>query len=403
MPKLAILNTHPIQYFAPLYRRLAQEPGIDLTVYFCSHQGAEEYFDSGFGERFKWDVPLLEGYKYRFLKNLRTRDSVGGFWSLINLDIVRELRANNYDALWVNGHNCATYLIGILAARWLNIPVLMRCETHLLLQRSKLKLAARKLLMRLLYNRLCDVCLPIGTRNREFYLAHGVDSGKMFTVPYAVDNGYFARAANQFTHRDETKTDLGLPLNMPLVLSVSKMLPGKKLMDLLVAFRRIRAGGTEAALLFVGSGEEEVNLKDYVRDHQLPDVHFFGFRNQSELPKFYSIADLFVFPSASETWGLILNEVMCAGVPVIASSNIGAVPDLVHQGENGFAFESGNIDELVGCIQRLLESAELRARMGERSRSIISHWDHERCVQGIKDALEYVARPQVWSAESEAA
>ena len=403
MYRVAVLNSHPIQYFAPLYRRLAQEPDIDLTVYFCSRQGAEEYFDPGFGQRLKWDTSLLEGYKYKFLKNVRRQDQVAGFWSLINFEVVRELRTNKYDALWVNGHNFATYLIGIGAARWLKIPVLMRCETHLLLQRSRLKRAIRKPLMRYFYNRLCDVCLPIGTRNREFYLAHGVDNARMFTVPYAVDNAYFTEATSAFKNRSETKNELGLPLRLPLVLSVSKMLLGKKLMDLLVAFHRIRKSGVEAALVFVGSGEQEMKLRDYVREHELPDVYFFGFRNQSELPRFYAVADIFVFPSASETWGLSLNEAMCAGLPVIASRDIGAVPDLVRQGENGFAFESGNEDELVDYMRRLLGSSERRKLMGVQSRKIISHWDYERCVLGVRTALESVSRQHSWSAESEPA
>src|SRR5436190_1319977 len=117
MYKLAVLNTHPIQYFAPLYRRIARESEIDLTVYFCSHQGAEEYFDSGFGERVKWDRSLLDGYNHKFLKNWRAADRVAGFWSLINPNIITELRQRRFDALWVNGHNHASYLIAILAAR----------------------------------------------------------------------------------------------------------------------------------------------------------------------------------------------------------------------------------------------------------------------------------------------
>ncbi len=169
MYKLAILNTHPVQYFAPLYQRLAQEPDIDLTVFFCSRQGAQEYLDVGFGERIKWDVSLVEGYDHKFLKNSRREDGVRGFWSLVNREIISELRKGGFDALWVNGHNHASYLIGICAARCLNIPVLMRCETHLLLKRSLLKRAIRKPLMSFLYNRLCTACLPIGTRNREFY------------------------------------------------------------------------------------------------------------------------------------------------------------------------------------------------------------------------------------------
>jgi glycosyltransferase involved in cell wall biosynthesis len=403
MPKLAILNTHPIQYFAPFYRRLSLEPDIELTVYFCSNQGAEDYFDGGFGERVKWDRPLLDGYNHHFLKNLRQRDRVGGFWSLINCEIINELRRNKYDALWVNGHNHATYMIGIWAARMLGIPVFMRCETHLSLRRSSIKRVIRKPLMRFFYNRLCDVCLPIGTRNREFYLDHGVSENRLFTVPYAVDNDYFTRAVESINDREKVRDELGLPSTKPLILFASKMLPRKRPMDLLSAYHRVRDSGTDAGLVFVGSGVQEELLRNYVREHQLSDVYFFGFRNQSELPKFYAAADVFVFPSEDEPWGLILNEAMCAALPVIVSKEIGAVPDLVHNGQNGFTFEARNVDQLTDCLHRLLEAPDMMKTMGARSREVINEWDYERCVRGIKNALAYIDPRLTRLAERQAA
>ena len=387
MHKLAILNTHPIQYFAPLYRRLAKEPGIDLTVYFCSRQGVEQYFDPGFGGTVQWDTPLLEGYRYKFLNNLRRRDQVAGFWSLINPQISRELRRHRYDALWINGHNHATYVLGIFAAQFLGIPVFMRCETHLALTRSSLKRAVRKPLMSFFYQHLCDVCLPIGTLNRAFYTEHGVSENKLFTVPYAVDNDYFAKAAEQYPDRAKTKSELGLPTLKPAILFASKMSARKRPMDLLMAFQRVRDGGRDAALAFVGSGEQDDALKHYVVEHQLPDVYFFGFRNQTELPRFYSAADIFAFPSENEPWGLVLNEVMCAGLPVVASREIGAVPDLVQHGENGFVFEAGNVDQLTDYLRQLVTDPQLRARMGIESLRRIQEWDFEACVRGVKQAL----------------
>jgi glycosyltransferase involved in cell wall biosynthesis len=403
MYKLAILNTHPIQYFAPLYRRIAREPDIQLTVYFCSQQGAEEYVDEGFGQRIKWDTPLLEGYEHKFLKNLGRRNHVGGFWSLVNLGIVRELRRNRYDALLVNGHRQATNLIGIFAAKALGIPVFMRCETHLGLPLSSLKQFVRKRLMTLLYTQLCSACLPIGTRNKQFYLAHGVNEAKLFTVPYAVDNDYFTPTSESATERSSVRAALNLPSNKPLVLFVSKLMQRKRPMDLLLAFQRVRHAGIDAALAFVGSGEQEGALKEYVRQEQLPDVHFFGFRNQSELPKFYSVADVFVLPSENEPWGLVINEVMCAGIPVIASNDIGAVEDLVRHGENGFTYDAGDIDTLTEYLSQVLGAPEIRARMGEASRRIIAQWDYERCVLGIKQAMAQT-RPDASSVvESQAA
>ena len=387
MYKLAILNTHPVQYLAPLYRRIAREPDIHLTVYFCSQQGAEEYVDEGFGQRIRWDTPLLEGYEYKFLKDLWRRERVGGFWSLLNFGILGELRKNRYDALLVNGHRQATTLIGVFAAKALGIPVFMRCETHLGLPVSRIKRFVRKRLMTFLYTRLCSACLPIGTRNREFYLAHGVNEASLFSVPYAVDNDFFAKASESLAERRNLRAALQLPPDKPLVLFVSKLMSRKRPMDLMVAFHNVRNSGIDAALAFVGSGEQETDLKEYIRQQHLPDVHFFGFRNQSELPKFYSVADVFVLPSENEPWGVVINEVMCAGLPVIASNEIGAVDDLVRHGENGFTYKSADVDTLTEYLSQALRAPEMRARMGEESRRIIARWDYERCVLGIKQAM----------------
>ena len=244
--------------------------------------------------------------------------------------------------------------------------------------------------MTLFYTKLCSACLPIGTRNKQFYLAHGVNEANLFTVPYAVDNDYFANASQSSAGRESARATLQLPAEKPLVLFVSKLMPRKRPMDLLIAFHNVRKAGIDASLAFVGSGQQEKKLKDYVRQQQLPDVHFFGFRNQSELPNFYSVADVFVLPSENEPWGLVINEVMCAGIPVIASSEIGAVEDLVRHGENGFTYDAGDIDTLTEYLSKVLGAPEIRARMGEASRRIIAHWDYESCVLGIKQAIAQI-------------
>ena len=388
MYRLIIINTHPIQYFAPLYRRLAEEPDIDLTVYFCSRQGSEEYLDTGFGERIKWDTSLLDGYKHKFLKNVRGKDKVDGFWSLINPQIISELRNDVCDALWVNGHNHASYLIGIGAARLLRIPVFMRCDTHLALHRSALKRAIRKPLMRILYNHLCSACLTIGTLNREFYLFHGVKEHRLFRVPFTVNNEYFVSAANEFNGKSELRQALGLPADRSLILFASKLTRSKRPMDLLRAYHRLCDLGAETAVAFVGSGELETALKAYVDQYRLPHVYFFGFKNQSELPKFYSVSDVFVLPSEDESWGLVLNEVMCSGLPVIVSRGVGAAPDLVRHAQNGFVYETGDEEALTGYLLNMVAAdAELRKQMGQVSREIIGGWNNERCVAGLKEAL----------------
>lgn len=388
--RLAILNSHPVQYFVPMYRRLALETNLYIKVYYCSRQGMNAYTDPGFGQQIRWDMNLTDGYHHEFLNNIRRTDVVGGFFSLINPGIISELYRERFDALWVHGHNYATCMMAMVAAKVMGIPILMRCETHLLKQTSRLKSLIRRPVMSLFY-RNCAACLAIGTRNTDFYRYHGVPEEKIKLVPYTVDNSYFGSEVERYRNeRASLCNEFGHLPDVPVILYASKLTPRKNPMHLLQAYHRLRQKGIDAALIFVGSGSEDTSLKTYARQHNLDNVYFLGFVNQSQLPKVYAVADIFVLPSVDEPWGLIINEVMCAGLPVIASAEIGAVPDLVHDGENGFTFEAGDIDMLQSHLETLCRDRLLRERMGKASREIISQWSYEECVQGVLAALDFV-------------
>lgn len=391
---LAVVNSHPIQYFAPLYRRLAAEADLDLTVYYCSRAGVDEYEDEDFGgETFAWDVPLLDGYDHVFLDNLRGKGTPGGFWSLVNPGIVSALRGGDYDAVWLHGHAYATYLLAVLGARIGDSSLLMRCETHLGLERSWGRRLLRRLLMPRFYQ-LFDAFLAIGTPNARFYLDLGVSEDRIFLMPYAVENERFV-AESRLTGRQriERRRNLGLPTGeVPVVLFVSKLTPRKRPMDLLRAFRRLRSEEVQrVALAFVGAGSERDRLERYVEREKVPDVHFLGFRNQAELPKIYGACDLFVLPSKNEPWGLVVNEAMCAGLPVLVSDEVGAAEDLVQNGQNGFQYPVGDVVRLAKLMRLLVADRELRRRMGRASFEIIEQWDVDACVDGLRRALEMTA------------
>ncbi|MFO7586501.1 MAG: glycosyltransferase family 4 protein, partial [Gemmatimonadota bacterium] len=328
--RVAILNSHPIQYFAPLYRRLNAEPDIDITVLFCSRQGLDKYHDTGFGVEVSWDVPLTEGYPHAFLPNLRRGDKeIGGFFDLVNPAVVEWLR-RGFDALWVNGHAYATYVAGILAARAGGTHVLMRTETHQGLSRSALKRMMRKPVLRGLYGSRASF-LAIGSRNRDFYRTLGIQADRIFVVPYAVDNAFFRdRAREARTRRQEVRRTHGLPEEASIVLFASKLTERKKPDHLLEAFAALLRRLPDAHLAFAGSGEMEIILRRRAASMGLHSkVSFLGFRNQSELPALFAVSDVFVLPSVNEPWGLVINEAMAAGLPVVVSAEVGAVPDLV--------------------------------------------------------------------------
>ena len=139
----------------------------------------------------------------------------------------------------------------------------------------------------------------------------------------------------------------------------------------------------------MGDGEERSRLETLAQDRHLSGVRFLGFQNQSELPAFFALADVFVLPSRHEPWGLIVNEAMAAGCPVIASSDVGAAPDLVLDGVTGFTYPVGDVDALTDALARLLQHPATAARMGRAAAEHIARWDFEADIRGLRRALAF--------------
>jgi glycosyltransferase involved in cell wall biosynthesis len=388
--RLAYFVSHPIQYQAPLLRRIAQEPDIDLTVFFSSDVSVRGYKDSGFGVHVQWDVPLLDGYKYEFLPRIWDGDRPG-FAKPLNWGIYDRLHHGRFDAAWVFGYYTLASLNAILAARLLRIPVILRAESNLQDHvRSRSIQAVKHALFAFLRASVACV-VPIGTKNRIYWEHYFGEEFPSFTMPYAVDNDFFqSRAREASQERESFRRELGLEPGRPVILYASKLQTRKRCIDLVDAYIRLApAAGVDPAayLLIVGDGEERANLEARVRESGLNSIHFLGFRNQTELPRFYDLCDAFVLPSYNETWGLVVNEVMNAGRPVIVTDHVGCQPDLVHDGVNGFVYPAFNVDALSQRLRRLIEDPALRAAMGENSLRIVSQHGFDQDVEGLRRAL----------------
>ncbi|MDD5035770.1 MAG: glycosyltransferase family 4 protein [Methylococcaceae bacterium] len=385
--RIAVVNSHPIQYFAPLYAYLNASEDLDVTALYCSDCSLRGDEDPGFKRSVKWDVDLLAGYKTVFLGDRAKLRSPRGFFSLIVPEVWGEVRSGKYDVLWLHGYQYVSHLIALLAAKTCGMPVMMRGETHLGLRRSPLRRFLRRLLVGPIY-RSCDRLLAIGTANREFYLAMGVPEDKIFLVPYSVDNERFMRASGlDEAQRTAVRHGLGIPDGKPVILYASKFMKRKHPDDLLYAAAQLRKQGFEFALLMVGAGEMEAELRSLAVELELNDVVFPGFINQSELPRVYAASDVFVLPSEDEPWGLIVNETMCAGLPIVVADEVGCVPDLLRDGENGFHYRATDVDGLAKVLSRLLRDDRLRLEMGNASLRRISGWGYAECLKGIHAAV----------------
>ena len=404
--RLAYFVTHPIQYQAPLLRRIAQEPDIDLHVFFSSDHSVRGYLDQGFGVRVQWDTPLLDGYNYEFLPVLREAKEEKLFASAgpINRGIRRRLKEGQFDAIWLHGYNYLSNLQAIRVAHSLGIPVLLRAESTLHdRSRSSAKLALKRLFFRYLKPRIAAV-LSIGEENSAYWQHNLGRNIPMFPMHYAVDNEYFQRqSAAASSTREEFRASLNLDPARPVILFAAKLIPRKRCIDILEAYLQLaqaRALQPLPYLLIVGDGELrpalEARAAQALPDSADPakaghsDIRFLGFRNQSELPRFYDLCNVFVLASVDEPWGLVINEVMNAARPVIVSDQVGCHKDLVQNGINGRVIPAHDISALAESLQTILANPTAAQEMGQASLRIINDYSFEQNVAGLRQALNAV-------------
>lgn len=380
--KLAILASHPIQYQAPLFQKLTEHPDLDVKVYFKRKPSKR---DAGFGRNVKWDIPLLDGYRYCFLKG--------------SLDFWIKLKRDKYDVVFIYGWNSLLNWLTVIFAKLTGIKVLLQGENPLNQEfmKPKWKRLVKKFIFGKILFGLIGAFLYIGEENRKFYKHYGVPESKLFFMPYAVDNNRFTKEYRVLSSKYQALRDeLKIGKDDVAILFVGKLIPKKRPMDLLKAFEFVVKGqgsgvnGSQkrAVLFFIGDGELRPELEGYAKKHKLKNVHFLGFKNQTKLPKYYAMADIFVLPSqAGETWGLVVNEAMCFGLPVVVSDVAGCVPDLVRQGENGFIFPVGDIGKLTERLVELIKKGDKRKKFGNKSLKIIQGYNYDKDVEGILSAL----------------
>lgn len=367
MTRLLYLVSHPIQYQAPLLRRIAQEPGIQLRVIFGSTATAGVYRDAGFAQAIQWDVPLLDGY-----------NSV----ALSAVDLRREIETA--DVVWIHGWQFRWQRRALAEAARRGTPVLMRGENWSggapsLSGPARL---LKHLWLRRLFGR-CSVFLAIGSKNRDYYLAHGAPPGQIFPMPYAIDNAFFAvRSEKARLDLDAVRARFQLPAGRPIVMFAGKLIRHKRPDLLLASWRRTPSLAQRAILVFVGDGEMRGELERAAGT----DVRFVGFQNQTDMPALYALADLLVLPSQHEAWGLVINEAMACGTAVVASDAVGAAHDLIDR-TCGAVFRSGDGDDLIRALDVSLSNA---SDLGLAAQRRIAAWDFEADVAGLKSALSAV-------------
>jgi glycosyltransferase involved in cell wall biosynthesis len=383
--RLAIVASHVIQYQDPFFRLLAADPEIDLTVLYLSDQGARAYRDTEMGTTLQWDLDLLHGYRYEFLRNLGW--GAESFVRRVNPGLIPALMSGRFDAvLFQTGWGMASAWIGFEACAAAQVPFLLFGDSSFPPPETTFRARLRAQLLRALFRRAAGFMIT-GTRNAEYYAHYGADRRRFFPLPFAVDNDRFALMSRVGAdERRALRARYGIGNDAVVILFSAKLVPRKEPMTLLRAFQRMRRRG-RAALLFVGDGPLRPQLEAAAGD----DVAFAGFVNQTEMPKLYGISDVFVLPSTFEPLGLAVNEAMACGLPVVVSERVGIAADLVR--DNGRIVPAGDEVALAAALDEIAGDDALRDGMGARSRQIIAPWSFAAGVEGVKAALRAVTAP----------
>ncbi len=395
--RVAHVVSHPIQYFAPLYREISVRPEVDLTVYFLSDVTARNYYDAGFGTHVEWDVDLLGGYSHRILPQARGRALRGGLMQRPQLDIIRQVVLGPYDAVWLHGYNHPTLAAICSFATLIGRPVLLREEQTLLEPRSLLKTLGKETALRLLLVRSHG--LYIGQANRDYFRHFGVPDSRLHLMSYCVDNDHLQQRHEALLPlRTELRSRMGITDDAPVILFVGKLIPKKAPLDLLNAYRAVRAQ-RPCWLVYAGDGPQRSEIEAQVLRHGIEGVRMLGFLNQSELPEAYVAADLHVLPSRySETWGLVVNEAMNFALPIIVTNHVGCAPDLVRPRYNGDVVQAGDVGALTTALVSLVESSHRRREYGVNSLTLVNTHSIRRAADALVGAARAVRHgPEVGS------
>jgi glycosyltransferase involved in cell wall biosynthesis len=383
--KLAIISSHPIQYNAPLFRLLSQRDELDVCVFY-SWEGTANKIDPEFGEKITWDIPLLEGYDYRFVPNMSDDPGTHHFRGLNNPGLIGEIEQWNADALLVYGWAFKSHL-EVLRHFHGKIQIFFRGDSTLLSDGNPVRKILRRFWLRWLYKHV-DVVFYPGQRSKEYFLAHGLAEDQLVHVPHSIDIRRFQVNAHVLEKEAmNQRRKLGIPDDAMVVLFAGKLVSRKQPEYLLQTVLELVTMNQPSSLhmIFVGTGPLLTCLKE--KAGSSPHIHFIGFKNQSAMPLTYRMGNIFILPSVVETWGLAVNEAMACGRAVVVSDRVGCAPDLIKRGINGDIFSCDIERELKNILLNYLKNPNELVMMGKNAQKMIEDWSTEVAVKKIVGSL----------------
>jgi glycosyltransferase involved in cell wall biosynthesis len=383
--RLAVVTSHPVQYQAPLFRALAQH--CDLHVVFAHRATKADQAAAGFNVAFDWDVDLTGGFACTFMENVSRQPGLGAFGGCDTPQVGAALTYHAPDVVLLMGWHLKSYWQAIWACRRARFPVMVRGDSHLDTPRGLIKRMGKAVIYPWAL-RVFDAALYVGERSRRYWTHYGYPADQMYFSPHCVDNDWFA-ARSTAEARHILRQEHNISDAETVALFAGRLVPFKRPLDLISAAARLGAQGASITVMIAGAGALAGDIVEVGRQHGVKVV-MLGFRNQSQMPAAYAAAEMLILPSDSrETWGLVANEALACGKPVIVSDACGCAADLSADGTAGTVFRCGSVADLAEAIRRIVSQPMLRGAISAKAR----RYSLEAATDGILVAARALQHP----------
>lgn len=327
-------------------------------------------------------------FQYKILPDIPIRMGRTDLFTLhLNYSIYSELMRIDPDVVISCGwDSLAAYLSYAYCKKYRKKYILWAGST---INEPSWRRAISKPLVRFLV-RNSDACIAYGTRAKEYLTSTGANENKIFIGWNSIDNSHF-EVKSRISDHEKSRLKAQLKINTrQVVLFVGQLIERKGIHDLFDAFSLLKKRTADVTLLVVGSGKEGPALNKRISEEGISDVVFSGFIDYNQLPKYFGLSDVFVLPSSEEVWGLVINEAMACGLPVITTDKVGASVDLVKDGVNGFIIKDKAPLELSDAMRKVITDESLKLKMADSSRTIIRNLTMDDTAQGVKRAVSFV-------------
>lgn len=377
--RIAWIVHSPTPYKTPFFNLLSEHTELDVMYYFL-------YWDSLYRP---WSQSTFQKFPYKILPALSLPRCLGqNDYIHVGPVVISELKQGHFDIAVICGYNHATLLLSLLWCLVSQTPFVLQGESHLIQKRSKLKKTLKQWLLFPLL-RKANAAFATGSKTMEYWEEIGIPRERIFIVSNTPDIHFFINESKKaMGQRELLRRSMGLGSQRTGIF-VGRFVKAKGVEVLLEALAQM-APKNRPHMILVGDGPLRNTYDEIIRKAGLP-VQIKGFRQKEQLPELYTAADFFVLPSRIEPWGVVVNEAMACGLPVLLSDQVGAAYDLLKEGRNGFMVPTEDVNEWREALEKMMRlSEEELGRMGVESLKIVRPWTHIASVQNVIECVRKI-------------